>query len=120
MTGMDYRPQGAKPHFDAESYQRDMAKLGGNWSYAGMVTMFRQPHTHDIDGADVVFLGLPWDGTAMNRSGQRFGPRAIRDESVYVLQEVDYTLFDFLDQAEKTVAMVLESGASRSSPAATT
>ena len=29
-------------------------------------------------------------------------------------------MFDFLDQAEKTVAMVLESGASRSSPAATT
>lgn len=128
---MDYRPRHAKPHFDAEAYSRDMAKLGGNWSFAGMVTMFRQPHTRDIAGADVVFLGLPWDGTAMNRSGQRYGPRVIREESAYVLEEMDYTLFDrirfldygdaffhngntddFLDQAERTVATILESGAS--------
>ena len=131
MTEMDYDPKGAKPHFDRDAYVRDMAKLGGNWAFAGMVTMFRQPHTHDIDGADVVFLGLPWDGTAMTRSGQRYGPRAIRDESTYVLEEMDYTLFDrirfvdygdaffhngnmfdFLDQAEKTVATILASGAS--------
>ena len=51
--GMGYRPKGAKPHFDAASYSQDMARLGGNWSFAGMVTMFRQPHTHEIDGADI-------------------------------------------------------------------
>lgn len=131
MAGMEYRPKGAKPGFDATAYQADMAKLGGNWAFAGMVTMFRQPHTHDSDGAAVVFLGLPWDGTAMTRSGQRYGPRAVRDESTYVLEEMDYTLFDrirfvdygdaffhnghlgdFLDQAQKTVALILGSGAS--------
>ena len=67
----------------------------------------------------------------MNRAGQRFGPRALRDESTYVLEEMDYTLFDrtrfvdygdvffhngnmfdFLDQAERTVATILASGAS--------
>ena len=131
MGEMEYRPRGAKPHFDGEAYRRDMAKLGGNWAYAGMVTMFRQPHSHDIGGADVVFLGLPWDGSAMTRSGQRYGPRAIRDESTYVLEEMDYTLFDrirfvdygdvffhngnmfdFLDQAELVTARILESGAS--------
>ena len=67
----------------------------------------------------------------MNRAGQRFGPRALRDESTYVLEEMDYTLFDrtsfvdygdvffhngnmfdFLDQAERAVATILASGAS--------
>jgi guanidinobutyrase len=109
----------------------DVAKLGGNWAFAGMVTVFRQPHTHDIAGADVVFLGLPWDGTAMTRSGRRFGPRAIRDESTYELEEMGSTLFDrvrfvdhghaffhnghlfdALDQAEHTVATILASAAS--------
>jgi agmatinase len=66
----------------------------------------------------------------MNRSGQRFGPRALRETTVYVMEEEDFTLFqrlrcvdygdlffhagnmfDFLEQGERTVATILAAGA---------
>jgi agmatinase len=130
MTEMDYQPSHAKPHFDSAAFASDMEKVGGHFPYAGILTFFRQPHTRDLKGVDVAFLGFPWDGTPMNRSGQRFGPRALRETSVYVMQEEDFTIFDrvrcvdfgdvffhagnmfdFLEQAEKTVRTILEAGA---------
>jgi arginase family enzyme len=127
---MDYRPKDAKPHFDPAAFVRDMEMIGGHFPYAGILTFFRQPHTRDLTAVDVAFLGLPWDGTPMNRSGQRFGPRALRETSAYVVQEEDFTvfervrcvdygdlffhagnMFDFLDQAEKTVGEILAAGA---------
>jgi agmatinase len=126
----EYRPSGAKPHFDPRAFARDMEMMGGHFPYAGILTFFRQPHTRDLAGIDVALVGFPWDGTPMNRSGQRFGPRALRETSVYVMEEEDFTLFqrlhcvdygdvffhagnlfDFLEQAEATVATILAGGA---------
>ena len=130
MTDMHYQPSNAKPHFDARAFARDMELIGGHFPYAGILTFFRQPHTRDLTDVDVALLGLPWDGTPMNRSGQRMGPRALRETSVYVLEEEDFTLFqrlscvdygdlffhagnmfDFLEQAQKTVGEILTAGA---------
>lgn len=130
MSIDDYRPRDPKPHFDRDAFIADLRREGGHFPYAGILTFFRQPHTEDLDGVDVAFLGLPWDGTPMNRSGQRMGPRALRETSVYVLDEEDSTLFqrlrcvdygdvffhagnmfDFLDQAERAVAAILAGGA---------
>ncbi len=128
---MEYVPRDAKPGFDAAGF-REMLRdgMGGHMPYAGMLTMFRQPHTQELEGVDVAFVGLPWDGTPLNRSGQRYGPRAMRETSAYVLQEQDYTLFhrltcvdygdvffhtgnmfDFIDQTQKVVEEVLAGGA---------
>jgi guanidinobutyrase len=63
--------------------------LGGNECprFAGLSTMMRLPYvpfkdlgeqTHDID---VCFLGIPLDIGTSNRSGTRYGPRQIRQES---------------------------------------
>lgn len=47
--------------------------------FAGPVTYSRLPQTHD---ADVLILGIPYDGGTTFRPGTRFGPRKIREASV--------------------------------------
>ena len=50
--------------------------------YQGLVTFARRPHTRDVAGADVAIVGIPYDGATSYRSGARFGPRAIREQSL--------------------------------------
>ncbi len=50
--------------------------------YAGIATFGRQPHTRELNGADVAILGVPYDSSTSYRSGCRFGPRAIREQSL--------------------------------------
>jgi agmatinase len=50
--------------------------------YAGIRTFARQPHNRDLAGIDVAVVGLPFDIGTSFRSGQRFGPEAIRSASV--------------------------------------
>lgn len=58
--------------------------LGGNEMprFAGIATMMRLPSQPTSDGLDACFVGVPFDIGTSNRSGARFGPRAIRAESV--------------------------------------
>ncbi len=39
--------------------------------------------THDVAGADLAIMGVQFDLGAVNRPGARFGPRAIRQQSIY-------------------------------------
>ena len=50
--------------------------------YSGIATFGRQPHTRDLTGVDVAIVGVPYDGATSYRSGARFGPRAIREQSL--------------------------------------
>lgn len=60
--------------------------LGGNDMprFGGPGTMMRLPAATSAAGLDVCFLGIPLDIGASNRSGTRYGPRAIRAESVMI------------------------------------
>jgi agmatinase len=49
--------------------------------YTGIRTFARTPHTDDWAGADVAVLGVPFDTATSYRTGARFGPAAIRDQS---------------------------------------
>lgn len=49
--------------------------------FGGIATMMRLPHLMSAEGLDVAFVGVPLDIGTSNRSGARFGPRAIRAES---------------------------------------
>lgn len=65
--------------------------------FAGPTTFMRLPRTHQLNDADMVVLGVPFDSGTLHRPGARFGPRAIREQSVYasVFQPFypwDYTL----------------------------
>jgi agmatinase len=46
--------------------------------YAGFPTFLDLPASSDIDGLDVAIIGVPMDLGVTNRSGARFGPRAVR------------------------------------------
>jgi agmatinase len=49
--------------------------------YTGIRTFARAPHTTDWANADVAVIGVPFDTATSYRTGARFGPAAIRDQS---------------------------------------
>ncbi len=51
-------------------------------SFAGLITFMRLPAAASARGADVAFIGVPFDVATTNRPGARFGPRAIREQSL--------------------------------------
>lgn len=50
--------------------------------YAGIATFARCPHRPTPEPADVAIIGVPYDSSTSYRSGTRFGPRAIREQSL--------------------------------------
>jgi len=49
--------------------------------YTGVATFLRTPLVHNPRDVDIAIIGVPFDGGVENRSGQRHGPRQIRDMS---------------------------------------
>ena len=70
----------ATSHFNKPLSGSDLPRSGG------IATLFRLPLIQDdkLEGLDACFIGIPIDQGATNRSGQRLGPRAIRNESVMI------------------------------------
>lgn len=71
-----------------------------NLPFVGNVTFARQPAQEDwnkIDDADVAILGVPIDTASSYRVGTRFGPRAIREASMFHGFGPD-GVFDFEDE----------------------
>jgi agmatinase/guanidinopropionase len=52
--------------------------------FAGAYSFMRLPLSRDLSKADVVIVGLPYDGGVNRRPGARYGPRAIRAASEHV------------------------------------
>lgn len=52
--------------------------------FAGRGTMLRLPFCESPEGLDVAFIGIPLDVGTSQRSGTRYGPRNIRNESVMI------------------------------------
>ncbi|MCA0995575.1 agmatinase [Alloyangia pacifica] len=50
--------------------------------FGGAVSFLRRRYTKDLSGADVAVTGVPFDQAVTNRTGTRFGPRAIREASL--------------------------------------
>jgi agmatinase len=69
-------------------------------SYGGALSFMRRRYTRDIDGADVVVSGIPFDCATTNRPGARLGPRAIRAASPEVAAldsfPLGFNVFDHL------------------------
>lgn len=49
--------------------------------YTGVASFMRTPLVHDPSNLDIALIGVPFDGGAENRTGQRHGPREIRNMS---------------------------------------
>ena len=52
--------------------------------FAGVATFLRLPHIPDASRLDAAFIGLPFDGGTSYRTGARFGPRHIREQSAII------------------------------------
>ncbi|MCD8218167.1 MAG: agmatinase [Clostridiales bacterium] len=50
--------------------------------YAGIPTWNHCPVTQEVEGADIVVMGIPFDSGVTFRPGARFAPRAIREQSL--------------------------------------
>ena len=46
--------------------------------YSGVPTFLGLPHIESLEGLDIAAIGVPMDLGVSNRSGARFGPRAVR------------------------------------------
>ncbi len=62
---------------------RDWLKGLGPRSMPGVMSFYGVPFEQEVAGADAVALGLPFDLGTSNRPGARFGPRSMREASVY-------------------------------------
>jgi len=54
--------------------------------YSGLISFARREATRDLAGVDIAVVGIPFDAATTNRPGARFGPRAIREQSLFVGQ----------------------------------
>ncbi len=50
--------------------------------FTGPYTFARLPYAREPEGLDAVFVGIPFDGGVVFRSGARFGPSAVRSGSL--------------------------------------
>ena len=50
--------------------------------YAGIPSWNHCPITQDVEGADIVVMGVPFDSGVTFRPGARFAPRAVREQSL--------------------------------------
>ena len=49
--------------------------------FSQIATFARTIHTKDLDEVNVAFVGVPYDGGTSYRTGTRYGPSAIREQS---------------------------------------
>lgn len=69
--------------------------MAGRVPYQGMVSFWRAPYTQDLNGVDLAVYGVPFDVEIFNRPGTRYGPRAIREQSLYVGMPGIHWPFDY-------------------------
>ncbi|MGI2033751.1 agmatinase [Rhizobium panacihumi] len=69
---------------------RSMRGAATDPTYAGALSFMRRRYSKDVDGADAVVLGIPFDAAVSNRPGARFGPQAIRRASAIFDNDPQY------------------------------
>ena len=52
--------------------------------FSGIATFMRLPHVPRAEELDIALIGIPYDGGATYRSGPRFGPRHVREQSAII------------------------------------
>ena len=67
----------------------------GRIPYQGIPTFWRAEHTQDLSDAQLVVYGVPFDVEIVNRPGTRYGPRSIREQSLYVAFPGIHWPFDY-------------------------
>lgn len=68
-----------------------MQHSGSGTTFAGELSFLRRKYTRQINGADVVVAGVPFDSATTYRPGARLGPRAIREASVQLAEIIEHS-----------------------------
>jgi agmatinase len=71
----------AKIKIDDAFTRGDLKGLSYENAFAGATSFLRRKYTKDLAGVDLAITGVPFDQAVTNRTGTRFGPRAIREAS---------------------------------------
>ncbi|MGR3321069.1 MAG: agmatinase [Pseudooceanicola sp.] len=71
----------AKTQIDDAFTRKDARGLSYENAFAGATSFLRRKYTKDLSGVDLAVTGVPFDQAVTNRTGTRFGPRAIREAS---------------------------------------
>ena len=79
-------------YFDNDTSADGLKGHSGDMTYSGPLSFLRRKFSRNIDNADVVVSGVPFDCSTSYRPGCRLGPRAIRAASV---QLADLPTFPF-------------------------
>ena len=73
--------------------------------FSGIRTFMRLPHVPTAEEADFAVIGVPFDTGATFRVGARFGPEAIRSNSVLLKPyniALDIDIFDYCSGSRVT------------------
>jgi agmatinase len=66
-----------------QGYGNDLTSIQDIFSpYQGIQSFMRLPYNRDLADVDIAVYGMPLDIGTSNRPGARFGPRAIREQSL--------------------------------------
>ncbi len=71
----------AQKEVDVAFDRPDRKGLAFENAFGGATSMFRRRYTKDLTDVQVAITGVPFDQAVTNRTGTRFGPRAIREAS---------------------------------------
>lgn len=71
----------AKSQVDTAFTRSDHRGLAYENAFGGATSFLRRRYTKDLSGVDLAVTGVPFDQAVTNRTGTRFGPRAIREAS---------------------------------------
>ncbi len=87
MSNQEPNTQTDTTEYGDQAFRRN--SLLGQWpemTYGGALSFLRRAYGRDIQGADAVVSGIPYDSAVTYRSGARLGPRAIRAASVQLAE----------------------------------
>ncbi|MFN4158393.1 MAG: agmatinase [Gemmobacter sp.] len=59
-------------------------------AFGGATSFLRRSYAKDLTGVDLAVTGVPFDQAVSNRTGTRFGPRAIREASTLLPNDPPY------------------------------
>jgi len=71
----------AKSQVDQAFTRTDLRGASFENAFGGATSFLRRRYSKDLAGADLAIIGVPFDQAVTNRTGTRFGPRAIREAS---------------------------------------
>lgn len=80
MTTSD-RPSDIKAFYQRRDILGEVFEPGQELRFTDIATFMRTPRVESLDAVDIGIIGIPYDGGLTCRTGARYGPREVRNQS---------------------------------------